>query len=267
MSFLLFSPSSLESYIKNPKDYYFQKLLNLKTEEVDEGFASHKIIGLVFHETIEFLYKPFIGKYLEKKALKESLLNTDKVLKLSFVRNNEPFDSGKNLIIFEVIKSALNTFINNEIEDLNNGNGIKIIALEKSIKGALKLNQGSEVLITGIIDRVDERNGITRVIDYKTGLVSSSNLTIKDMSLICKDPLRTKAMQLMCYSWMYFRSTKCEKISAISSDAVDFEYSVKNPSILLYNSRFQLLLHVEHSLYLKSFLLNVFHSTLLNSSL
>jgi len=209
-----FSPSSLESYIKNPKDYYFQKLLNLKTEEVDKGFASHKIIGLVFHETIEFLYKPFIGKHLEKKALKESLLNTDKVLKLSFVRNNEPFDSGKNLIIFEVIKSALKTFINNEIEDLNNGNGIKIIALEKSIKGALKLNQDSEVLITGIIDRVDERNGVTRVIDYKTGLVSSSNLTIKDMSLICKDPLRTKAMQLMCYSWMYFRSTKCEKISA-----------------------------------------------------
>ena len=209
-----FSPSSLESYIKNPKDYYFQKLLNLKTEEVDEGFASHKIIGLVFHETIEFLYKPFIGKHLEKKALKESLLNTDKVLKLSFVRNNEPFDSGKNLIIFEVIKSALKTFINNEIEDLNNGNGIKIIALEKSIKGALKLNQDSEVLITGIIDRVDERNGVTRIIDYKTGLVSSSNLTIKDMSLICKDPLRTKAMQLMCYSWMYFRSTKCEKISA-----------------------------------------------------
>ena len=118
------------------------------------------------------------------------------------------------MCIRDRIKSALKTFINNEIEDLNNGNGIKIIALEKSIKGALKLNQDSEVLITGIIDRVDERNGVTRIIDYKTGLVSSGNLTIKDMSLICKDPLRTKAMQLMCYSWMYFRSTKCEKISA-----------------------------------------------------
>ena len=136
-----------------------------------------------------------------------------RLLKHSFVRNNELFGSGKNLIIFEVIKSALKTFIHNEIEDLNSGNGIKIIALEKSIKGVLKLNQDSEVLITGIIDRVDERNGVTRIIDYKTGLVSSSNLTIKDMSLICKDPLRTKAMQLMCYSWMYFRSTKCEKIS------------------------------------------------------
>ena len=141
-------------------------------------------------------------------------MNIDKVLKHSFVRNNELFDSGKNLIIFEVIKSALKTFIHNEMEDLNSGNGIKIIALEKSIKGVLKLNQDSEVLITGIIDRVDERNGVTRIIDYKTGLVSSSNLIIKDMSLICKDPLRTKAMQLMCYSWMYFRSTKCEKISA-----------------------------------------------------
>ena len=52
------------------------------------------------------------------------------------------------------------------------------------------------------------------IIDYKTGLVNSSNLTIKDMSLICKDPLRTKAMQLMCYAWMYYRSNNIKKISA-----------------------------------------------------
>ena len=124
------------------------------------------------------------------------------------------FDSGKNLILFEVIKSALKTFILNEIEDLNKGNKIKIIALEKPIKGDLKLSNGTKASITGVIDRIDEKNGVTRIIDYKTGLVSSSNLTIKDMNLICKDPLRTKAMQLMCYSWMYHKSTKCDKISA-----------------------------------------------------
>ena len=65
-----------------------------------------------------------------------------------------------------------------------------------------------------MIDRIDEKNGVIRIIDYKTGLVNSSNLTIKDMSLICKDPLRTKAMQLICYAWMYHKSTKCDKISA-----------------------------------------------------
>ncbi|MDB9787743.1 PD-(D/E)XK nuclease family protein [Flavobacteriaceae bacterium] len=209
-----FSPSSLESYIKNPKEYYFQKLLNIKKEDDDESFASHKTIGLVFHETIELLYKPFIGKNLEIKALKDSLLNIDKVLKNTFVRNKEAFDSGKNLIIFEVIKSALKTFIQKELEDIKSGSVIKILALEHQIKSTLKLNQEAGVLVTGIIDRVDEKNGLVRIIDYKTGLVNSSNLTIKDMGLICKDPIRTKAMQLMCYAWMYYRSNNLKKISA-----------------------------------------------------
>ena len=209
-----FSPSSLETYIKNPKEYYFQKLLNLKKEEINEGSADHKTLGLIFHETIELLYKPFTGKYLEKKDLKDAVLNINKTLKNIFSRNKELFDSGKNLILFEVIKSALKTFILNEIEDLNKGNKIKIIALEKPIKGDLKLSNGTKASITGVIDRIDEKNGVTRIIDYKTGLVNSSNLTIKDMNLICKDPLRTKAMQLMCYSWMYHKSTKCDKISA-----------------------------------------------------
>ena len=209
-----FSPSALETYIKNPKEYYFQKLLNLKKENTNEGSANHKAIGLIFHETIESLYKPYIGKYLEKKDLKEALLNINKTLKNAFSANKELFNSGKNLILFEVIKSALQTLIQNELNDLNNGSTIKIIALEKPIKADLRLENNTKVSITGVIDRIDEKNGVVQIIDYKTGLVSSSNLTIKEMSLICSDPLRTKAMQLMCYVWMYHKSNICEKISA-----------------------------------------------------
>ena len=209
-----FSPSSLETYIKNPKEYYFQKLLNLKKEKISVGSADHKTIGLIFHETIEALYKPFVGKYLEKNDLKDALLNINKTLKHTFSVNNEMFNSGKNFILFEVIKSALQTLIQNEKEELNKGNKIKIIALEKPIKKELRLNNNTKVFIKGVIDRIDEKNGVIRIIDYKTGLVSSSNLTIQDMTLICKDTLRTKAMQLMCYAWMYYKITKCEKILA-----------------------------------------------------
>ena len=209
-----FSPSSLETYIKNPKEYYFQKLLNLKKEKISAGSADHKTIGLIFHETIEALYKPFVGKYLKKNDLKDALLNINKTLKHTFSVNNEMFNSGKNFILFEVIKSALQTLIQNEKEELNKGNKIKIIALEKPIKKELRLNNNTKVFIKGVIDRIDEKNGVIRIIDYKTGLVSSSNLTIQDMTLICKDTLRTKAMQLMCYAWMYYKITKCEKILA-----------------------------------------------------
>ena len=78
----------LETYIKNPKEYYFQKLLNLKKEKISAGSADHKTIGLIFHETIEALYKPFVGKYLEKNDLKDALLNINKTLKHTFSVKN-----------------------------------------------------------------------------------------------------------------------------------------------------------------------------------
>ena len=54
---------------------------------------------------------------------------------------------------------------------------------------------------------------------------------------------------------------KCENTSAISSEAVDCEYSVKNPLVSLYVLRFNLLEQVEHFAYLKSLLLKLVHST------
>ena len=53
---------------------------------------------------------------------------------------------------------------------------------------------------------------------------------------------------------------KNENISAISSEAVDIEYSVKNPLESLINDKFDLLEQVEHSAYLNFGALNLLHS-------
>ena len=59
-----FSPSALTSYIRNPIDFYFQKILRIsEVEEVEENIALNTL-GTIIHETLEALYTPFIGKFL-----------------------------------------------------------------------------------------------------------------------------------------------------------------------------------------------------------
>jgi len=209
-----FSPSSLETYIKNPINYYIQKILQIDQEEEKGEYASHKIIGLIFHESLEELYQPFIGKFLNPKELNKRCSSLETVLKESFKRNKEYYDEGKNKVIFEVIKNSIKSFIQDEINQLNNGNKIKLINLEHEIKTPLILENNKKVFLKGIIDRIDQKNGLTRIIDYKTGQITSSQLVINNMSTVCKDPNRSKAMQLMCYAWMYSKKNNIKSLSA-----------------------------------------------------
>ena len=54
------------------------------------------------------------------------------------------------------------------------------------------------------IDRIDTYDGITRIIDYKTGLVNKSDVTISDWDLILSDYKNiAKAFQLLTYAYIF----------------------------------------------------------------
>ena len=122
---------------------------------------------------------------------------------------------GKKLIAFEVIKKAIMTLIENEIKDLEQGNVIEILSLEKKIECNLELKDFKHpVKIKGIIDRLDKRNGIIRVVDYKTGLISPGEVSVKNISS-CFGAKHLKSMQLLCYALMYFKNNpKCLDMEA-----------------------------------------------------
>src|SRR5690606_3102162 len=66
-----FSPSALTSYIRNPLDFYFQKILRLNDfEEVEETVAANTL-GTIVHDTLETFYKPLEGSFLSIEKLSE----------------------------------------------------------------------------------------------------------------------------------------------------------------------------------------------------
>ena len=119
-----FSPSALTSYIRNPIDFYFQKILRLnETEEVEETVAANTL-GTIVHDTLEVFYKPLEGTFLSSELLKTLKPNIEEEVTKQFKKTFKggTFNKGKNLIIFEVAKRYIENFINQEISELEAGN-------------------------------------------------------------------------------------------------------------------------------------------------
>lgn len=199
------SPSALASYIYNPMDFYRQKILRIpQLEEIEETVAENTL-GTVVHGALEDFYKPYIGTLLKIQELEKSFSKINQLVTQNFkkVYVNGSLDEGKNKLILEVAINFVKRFIRQEINDLKNGNSIKIIALEMELTESFQFEKlGFSVTFHGFVDRVDEYNGALRIIDYKTGKVDQSQMKIYNYNENIQNYKYSKALQVMLYSCM-----------------------------------------------------------------
>jgi hypothetical protein len=200
-----FSPSALTSYIRNPMEFYFQKILGLNEfEEVEENIAANTL-GTIVHDTLEAFYKPFEGNFLTVSALRELKKGIDGQVRQEFKKTYRggTFDKGKNLIVFEVAKRYVSNFIDREIAEIANGNQIKIRKIETDLSLEIPISElNFPVRIRGKVDRVDEFNGQVRIIDYKTGMVAQRDVELVDWKELNEDYKFSKVFQVLTYALM-----------------------------------------------------------------
>jgi hypothetical protein len=212
-----FSPSALTSYIRNPIQFYFQKILRIKeVDEVEENIALNTL-GTIIHETLKVLYEPFIGKFLSEAAILSCFkLLDDEVLKqFKLVYKEGEIKKGRNLLAFEVAKRNISNFLKVELESIKNGDAIKILALEQRFERILEHPElPFPIKIGGSVDRIDERNGNIRIIDYKTGKVEKRNVTLKSWKGLTEDIKNEKVIQILTYAFMFEKEAKGKPIEA-----------------------------------------------------
>lgn len=212
-----FSPSALTTYIRNPIQFYFQRILRIsETDEVEENIAVNTL-GTIIHGTLEELYKPFIGKILIENDIKICIKNIDdEVLKqFKLVYKEGEIKKGRNLLAFEVAKRNVLNFLKLELDDIKNGDEIQIIALEEPLSRVLEHpSLPFKVKIAGNVDRIENRNGKIRIIDYKTGNVTKPSVTLKSWNGLTEDIKNDKIIQILAYAFMYEEEAKGLEIEA-----------------------------------------------------
>jgi ATP-dependent helicase/nuclease subunit B len=200
-----FSPSALTSYIRNPLDFYYQKVLKVTNAQEIEETIAYKTLGTVVHDSLEQLYKPLEGSLLRSEDLNLMKPKIDGLVREEFRKTFKGgnFSKGKNLIIFEVAKRYLSNFIDYELDLLKNGNQIRILKIEQSLKVELSIPElNFPINIGGKVDRVDEFNGQIRIIDYKTGFVKQGDLEIINWGDLTTDEKFSKTFQVLAYALM-----------------------------------------------------------------
>lgn len=218
-----FSPSSLTNYIRNPIDFYYQKVLRIDESQEIEETVAYNTLGTIVHDTLQEFYEPLIGKFLTVEALKNLKSAIEKEISRQFKKTFRQgnFSTGKNLIIFEVAKRFISNFIDYEINEVKKGNKIKILNIESDLNVQISSEEiDFPIRIRGKVDRVDEYNGTLRIIDYKTGLVKQGDLEIVDWNLITQDYKYSKAVQVLAYALMIQNDLK---LTAAEAGIISFK--------------------------------------------
>lgn len=206
------SASSINRYNDSPLEWYYEYILELR--EPQKEAIDHAVFGSIVHRALENLYSPFEGQELTAEALKKTKASQSSVIKAAFEEYAPDQDLiyGMNRIHLETAEKMISSFIEEQISDVNSGVSIRFLKAEKEVCRNLEVEVNGESLsipINGFIDRIEERDGKTRLIDFKTGKVSSTDISL---SINENEPgieryqekLRNKpkGLQLLLYEWL-----------------------------------------------------------------
>ena len=129
------------------------------------------------------------NKIIAIKDLNEIIKKIEKTVTDSFKGyiNKRNLVKGKNIIIVETAKKYVKRVIELDKREVKAQKKIKIISIEEKFESYIS-NDNGKYKVKGIIDRIDEVDGIIRIIDYKTRKkLYRNNLRLKNIEDIRKE--------------------------------------------------------------------------------
>lgn len=218
-----FSPSALTTYMECPLNFYYNYVIGAKDADEVEEEIEMSSFGTFVHNALEELYKPFVGKNITEHDLKQLLKIADETVTKAFVKEKFTLNElkrGKNLLTLNVAQNYVKTFIKKELNLVRvKPDSLYIKSLEEELVATIKVG-GEAIQLKGKADRIDEYNGVLRVIDYKTGRVEQSDLKVENIGLLSGQK-RAKAFQVLMYALMYSKQNDLSN-STLNSGIISF---------------------------------------------
>jgi hypothetical protein len=167
------SASSINTYIDCPLKFYLTEVE--KTGEPDEvsEMIQDNMFGTLFHAVMQNVYASFSGRMVsadELKSLAADRLFISNQINAAFAehyfrRKGDKVElEGNNLLIARVLMKYVSQVLQIDAQYAP----FRYVASEEKCRIAVPLSIG-RVNIKGFIDRIDEKEGVWRILDYKTG--------------------------------------------------------------------------------------------------
>ena len=185
-----FSASALNTYLNCSLKFYFKYVADIKEQEKIDNEMSPGEFGSVLHKTLELIYKELANlkdnQEITEKDIISIIPGVDKFVSAALKEKNKNTEKyspqGIEIIIKNVLKNYVETILKYDAKQAP----FKIISLENEkfyntsldikIKDTIR-----KIKIYGIIDRIDEKEGVSRIIDYKSGNKPKSLFSVESL--------------------------------------------------------------------------------------
>ena len=214
------SPSALNKYMDCKLKYYLAQIAGLRKPDDTDTEIDYAMFGTLFHKSAELAYNE-LAKQGNGTITREAILSllSDKKRLIGFVQDAFTIDyfdkkkialadySGIQTINYEVIAQYLRQILQMDADMYApfTYEASESRKYEYPIQVDDPLNKGSQytVRLKGIIDRMDSKDGILRIVDYKTGKDKGTPKSISDLFPPTKYKYRnSQAFQILYYAYI-----------------------------------------------------------------
>lgn len=239
------SPSALISYKDCALRFFFRYGVGIKeTEDVEES-AEANTQGSILHESLEMLYKPFIGTVLTEGNIKECLTKTEESVNLIFQNYFSQRESqfGKNFLQRKVLYEYVNKLLRNDLKLIQQAHKtnelLSLIDLEKDLSSSIMLNikgVDTEIFIKGSADRIDKLGNKIRIIDYKSSVKADDKFKFTNFEDLFTDSQYNKMLQLFMYAWLVVKN-KLARPEELQPCIIPFKKFEEHPKFIMEDKR------------------------------
>jgi len=204
-----YSASSICTFLECKLRFYFRYILELEDNNIFtiDDMLQGKTIGTVIHSVLETAVEH--GRFKRMEISDIERLVSERMCSPDLNLSKEDLLYEKNHLVYQIIIKYIDAYLKHaqSFEEK-----VVIKNTEEKLEHKLAV-ENNPITLKGIIDRIDLQNGITRIIDYKTGTVKDNELKIRDIEHAF-DGDHTKAFQLLFYAYLYHKQYNTDLLEA-----------------------------------------------------
>ena len=183
----ILSPSAINTWLNCRMRFYYRYVNGLKEPDAVIREIDPALLGEILHDVMKYLYTDYIGNVLTADSIDLIIGNKKRIESIIIEVINEKFSGGAERIIGGnefIIRDILVAYVMKILRADRTIAPIEILNLESVYTFPVSVSSGGSDIVVpagGKVDRIDLIQGITRIVDYKTGSVAEKITSIEDL--------------------------------------------------------------------------------------
>lgn len=213
------SASALTTYINCPLQFFYRYIAKIEEpKEISENLEAN-YIGSILHFVMETFYGDLMkeGGIVTPQRIAEKRREIPSLAVRGFAEvmfeneDHQVIHNGMQKVVLAIVEEYAALILDYDESQAP----FEVLAMEKKDEMEFRFMLNGEekrIILHGIIDRIDKRNGIVRIVDYKTGSDNLRFSTLDDVFDTNSDKQNKALVQTLFYTYVFEKANGLQAV-------------------------------------------------------